>query len=184
MDFRVFGGGGGGLPSCFTGRGGVCCKTRVQEFTLQFNHDYSSEWVGGANEYLWGEPAMVRIMRVLLWRHRWWCPRGVGHANVIITEQWRITCNMREWVHVRRGKQRESECAWSDWFTHCMWCVVTWWRGVVHVLELLGVCGEAGNGLRGLDRLSWDVTPWNSDRVSRLSPSCRLFGLWCFSSSF
>lgn len=46
-----------------------------------------------------------------------------------------------------------------------------------YILELLGVCGEAGRGLRGLDRLSWDETPWNSDRVRRLSPSCRLFGL-------
>lgn len=45
-----------------------------------------------------------------------------------------------------------------------------------YVLELLGVCGEAGRGLRGLDRLSWDETPWKSDRVRRLSPSCRLFG--------
>lgn len=54
------------------------------------------------------------------------------------------------------------------------WCVY------VHVLELLGVCGvcgEAGNGLRGFNRLSWDETPWNSVRVRRLSPSCRLFGL-------
>lgn len=44
-----------------------------------------------------------------------------------------------------------------------------------------GVCGEAGSGLRGLDRLSWDETPWNRERVSRRSPNCKLLGLCCFS---
>lgn len=46
---------------------------------------------------------------------------------------------------------------------------------------MCGVCGEAGSGLRGLDRLRWDEAPWNKDRDSRLSPSCRLLGLCCFS---
>lgn len=53
-----------------------------------------------------------------------------------------------------------------------------------YVLELrgvCGVCGEAGSGLRGLDRLSWEETPWNRDRVSRRSPNCKLLGLCCFS---
>lgn len=43
------------------------------------------------------------------------------------------------------------------------------------------MCGEAGSGLRGLDRWSWDETPWNSERVSRRSPNCKLLGLCCFS---
>lgn len=108
-------------------------------FTLQFNHDYSSEWVGGANEYLWGEAAMVRIMRVLLWRHRWWCPRGVGHANVIITEQWRITCNRRGDVSAHAWV---SACETRE--TKRKWVRVT---RLVHTLHLM--CGnlvEGGGG--------------------------------------
>jgi len=53
-----------------------------------------------------------------------------------------------------------------------------------YALELRGVrgvCGEAGRGLRGLDKLSWDEAPWNRERVSRRSPNCKLFGLCCFS---
>lgn len=52
------------------------------------------------------------------------------------------------------------------------------------ILELRGVCsgcGDAASGLRGLDRLSWDETPWNKERVSRRSPNCKLLGLCCFS---
>lgn len=63
-------------------------------------------------------------------------------------------------------------------------CVVFVGAGTGYVLELRGVhgvCGEAGSGLRGVDRLSWDEAPWNRDRVSRLSPNCRLLGLCCFS---
>lgn len=74
----------------------------------------------------------------------------------------------------------------SDWLCPGVVCVCVY----VHVLELLGVCGvcgmcgDAGKGLRGFDRLSWDETPWNSESVRRLSPSCRLFGLWFFSGGF
>lgn len=53
-----------------------------------------------------------------------------------------------------------------------------------YVLELRGVrgaCGESGSGLRGFDELSWDEPPWNRERVSRRSPSCKLLGLCCFS---
>lgn len=49
---------------------------------------------------------MIRIMGVLLWRHRRGRSRGVGQADVIITEQRGITCNKRGevCVHVREGK--------------------------------------------------------------------------------
>lgn len=49
------------------------------------------------------------------------------------------------------------------------------------ILELRGVCGDAGSGLRGLDRLSWDEAPWKRERVSRRSPNCKLLGLCCLS---
>lgn len=45
MDFRVFGGGGGGLPSCFTGRGGVCCKMQSSHYSL-ITITVVSEWAG------------------------------------------------------------------------------------------------------------------------------------------
>ncbi len=65
-------------------------------------------------------------------------------------------------------------------------CSALFFRAAVfgYILELRGVrgvCGEAGSGLRGFDRLSWDETPWNSERVSRRSPNCKLLGLCCFS---
>lgn len=59
MDFRVLGGGGGGLPSCLTGRGGVCCETeggasgfesdsekRVSEWAEQSTSEETQPWSG------------------------------------------------------------------------------------------------------------------------------------------
>lgn len=47
MDFRVLGGGGGGLLSCLTGRGGVCCGTKWRQMCGQ-----TEQRVGGAKLYL------------------------------------------------------------------------------------------------------------------------------------
>lgn len=44
--------------------------------------------------------------------------------------------------------------------------------------------GEAGRGLSGLDRLSWEEEPWKRESVSRRSPNCKLLGLGCFSEGF
>lgn len=65
-----------------------------------------------------------------------------------------------------------------------MWCFSEEEGALCYVLELrgvFGVCGEAASGLSWLDRLSWDETPWKRERVSRLSPSCKLLGLCCLS---
>lgn len=71
---------------------------------------------------------------------------------------------------------KQSSCIVCHKVTFC--CYVLELRGVCGVC---GVCGEPGSGLRGLDRLSWDETPWNRESVSRRSPSCKLLGLCCFS---
>lgn len=68
-----------------------------------------------------------------------------------------------------------------------MTCSAVFVRAAVffcYILELRGVrgvFGEAGSGLRGFDRLSWEEAPWNRERGSRRSPNCKLLGLCCFS---
>lgn len=114
IDFRVFGGGGGGLLSIFIGSGGVNSEENPG---LSISCGCFFGGMGG----------------------------GVPGVSMVLTS-----------LSLRSDEKLEL-------------------RGVQ------GVCGEAGSGLRGLDRLSWDETPWNRERVSRRSPNCKLLGLCCFS---
>lgn len=60
-------------------------------------------------------------------------------------------------------------------------CSVVFVRGILELRGVCSGCGEAGSGLRGLDKLSWEGTAWNRERVRRRSPNCKLLGLCCFS---
>lgn len=141
-------------------------------------------------------------MRVFLRRHGWWCPWGVNCIDIIVTEKRRVAYHRRKeirafqagvtWLVLYIRMQLHTVC-WHDSPLFLFFkennkktnskatLFVTRYFFFFYVLELrgvCGVCGEAGSGLRGLDR---DETPWNGVRMPRRSTICKLLGLCTFS---
>lgn len=108
IDFRVFGGGGGGLLSIFIGSGGVncgerkssCWDRRIKTEYLNVYRSLNMHWQGGVifskEMYLCQEPWVVNLVRVFLRRHGWGGPWGVCGIDAVVTEKRGITYHGRE----------------------------------------------------------------------------------------